>query len=171
MKKTDFNHIVKNENDLSLTNKEDIDKLKHSFPYCEIIHYYSLLKAHFLDDINFPEILKDAALYSSNRKKLFDLIHPEFKITKEKNNTQSFENWLNDNSLNLKQNNKKKIQKYINKSIEDNDNLTTETLAKIYFDQGHFERAIQAYKILCLKYPKKSGFFANQIKIIKSKIK
>ena len=63
------------------------------------------------------------------------------------------------------------IKENVKTSIEDNDDLTTETLAKIYIDQGHYERAIQAYKILCLKYPKKSGFFANQIKIIKSKIK
>ena len=55
--------------------------------------------------------------------------------------------------------------------MQDDLYLTTETLAKIYIDQGHYERAIQAYEILCLKYPKKSGFFANQIKEIKNKIK
>ena len=48
--------------------------------------------------------------------------------------------------------------------------LMTETLAKIYVEQGHYERAIQAYEILCLKYPKKSSFFANQIKKINNKI-
>ena len=170
MNKSEFNQIVKNENNLSHTNKKDIDKLKQSFPYCEIIHYYSLLKAHFSDDVSFSEILQNTALYSSNRKKLFHLIHPEHRVYKEKNNTRSFENWLNENSLNFNKNNNNKIQEYIKKSTEDNDNLTTETLAKIYLEQGHYERAIQAYKILCLKYPKKSGFFANQIKKIKNKI-
>ena len=48
-----------------------------------------------------------------------------------------------------------------------NDYLTTETLSKIYVDQDHYKRAIQTYEILCLKYPKKSSFFADHIKKIK----
>jgi len=43
----------------------------------------------------------------------------------------------------------------------------TETLAKVYLEQQKFENAIKAYRILSLKYPEKSGFFANQIKAIK----
>lgn len=42
----------------------------------------------------------------------------------------------------------------------------TETLAKVYLEQNKYENAIQAYRILSLKYPEKSGFFANQIKRI-----
>ncbi len=42
--------------------------------------------------------------------------------------------------------------------------LMTETLAKVYLEQKKYENAIQAYKILSLKYPEKSGFFADQIK-------
>ncbi len=44
--------------------------------------------------------------------------------------------------------------------------LMTETLARIYVEQKNFKKAIQSYKILSLKYPEKSGFFANQIKAI-----
>ena len=44
--------------------------------------------------------------------------------------------------------------------------LMTETLAKVYLEQNKYENAIQAYRILSLKYPEKSGFFANQIKRI-----
>ena len=47
-----------------------------------------------------------------------------------------------------------------------NDALMTETLAKVYLEQKKFENAIQAYRILSLKYPEKSGFFADQIKRI-----
>ena len=47
------------------------------------------------------------------------------------------------------------------------DELITETLAKIYVKQEKFNKAIKAYEILSLKYPKKSGFFADQINDIK----
>jgi hypothetical protein len=45
--------------------------------------------------------------------------------------------------------------------------LMTETLARIYVEQKNYSSAIQSYKILSLKYPEKSGFFADQIKAIK----
>ena len=46
------------------------------------------------------------------------------------------------------------------------DALMTETLASVYLAQKKYENAIQAYKILSLKYPEKSGFFADEIKRI-----
>lgn len=45
--------------------------------------------------------------------------------------------------------------------------LMTETLARIYLEQKNYKKAIQSYNILILKYPEKSGFFADQIKAIK----
>ena len=40
----------------------------------------------------------------------------------------------------------------------------TETLARIYVRQKKYARAIEAYRILMLKNPKKSGYFADQIR-------
>jgi len=45
--------------------------------------------------------------------------------------------------------------------------LMTETLAKVYLAQKKYENAIKAYEILSLKYPEKSGFFADQINRIR----
>ena len=45
--------------------------------------------------------------------------------------------------------------------------LMTETLAKVYLEQKKYKKAIQAYKILSLKYPEKSSFFADRIKAVK----
>ncbi len=53
-------------------------------------------------------------------------------------------------------------------SLQENTSLMTETLAKIYLEQKKYQKAIQAYEILILKYPEKSGFFANQILDIKA---
>ena len=47
--------------------------------------------------------------------------------------------------------------------------LMTETLAKIYVKQKKVKKALYAYKILSLKYPEKSSFFANQIKKLQKK--
>ena len=47
------------------------------------------------------------------------------------------------------------------------ESLMTETLARIYVEQKNYEKAIKSYKILSLKYPEKSGFFADQIKAVK----
>ena len=44
--------------------------------------------------------------------------------------------------------------------------LMTETLAKVYLQQKNFKKALQAYHILSLKYPEKSGYFADQIRAI-----
>jgi hypothetical protein len=45
--------------------------------------------------------------------------------------------------------------------------LMTETLARIYVEQKNYDRAIQSYTILSLKYPEKSSLFADQIKALK----
>ncbi|MAD97899.1 MAG: hypothetical protein CMB99_11290 [Flavobacteriaceae bacterium] len=63
------------------------------------------------------------------------------------------------------------LSKHSNVSVEvakneENHQLMTETLAKVYLEQKKYENAIQAYRILSLKYPEKSGFFADQIKRI-----
>ena len=44
--------------------------------------------------------------------------------------------------------------------------LMTETLARIYVEQKNYKKAIQSYKILSLKYPEKSSFFAIQIRAV-----
>ena len=49
--------------------------------------------------------------------------------------------------------------------------LMTETLAKIFIKQQKYEKAIQAFKILSFKYPKKNALFADQIEQIKILLK
>jgi hypothetical protein len=50
---------------------------------------------------------------------------------------------------------------------EDHSMLMTETLAKVYLEQKKYQKAIQAYEILILKYPEKISFFADRISDIK----
>jgi hypothetical protein len=128
------------------------------------------------------------------KEKIIDIGSP---IKFDKNETHSFNEWLQLSTykpINRGKVEKVKTKKdntdfLINRFIENNPkisslkkdetievvipknkadkSLMTETLAKVYLEQKKFSKAIKAYEILSLKYPEKSGFFADQIKGIK----
>ena len=124
---------------------------KHSFgEWLQLTSFKSIKreKEEFIEemkDINFPleeEILK---------KKKFELID---KFIENKPKIVPTENLTS--NINIK-----------DSTTIDKNELMTETLAKVYLEQKKYKEAIQAYKILSLKYPEKSSFFANRIKAIK----
>jgi hypothetical protein len=55
--------------------------------------------------------------------------------------------------------------------VEEAGGLVTETLAKIYINQGYYSRAMDIYEKLSLKFPEKSSYFASQIEKVKEYIK
>jgi hypothetical protein len=54
-------------------------------------------------------------------------------------------------------------------SLEENFNLVTETMAKLYIKQGKIDKARKAYRKLMELFPEKSIYFANQLKNLNKK--
>lgn len=55
---------------------------------------------------------------------------------------------------------------FIEKSVSEHDELITETLAMLYFEQKKYDKALEAFQKLSLKYPEKSVYFASRIEEI-----
>ncbi|RKY53356.1 MAG: hypothetical protein DRP93_06680 [Candidatus Neomarinimicrobiota bacterium] len=60
---------------------------------------------------------------------------------------------------------------FANQSLMDNDEIVSETLASIYYDQGNLAKAIKIYKKLSLLNPEKRFYFAGRIEKIRKEIK
>ncbi|WP_148233555.1 hypothetical protein [Pseudopedobacter saltans] len=56
------------------------------------------------------------------------------------------------------------------RSSEDNNELVSETLARVYVEQMLYHKALDIYKKLSLKYPEKNAYFASQIKYLELKV-
>ena len=91
-------------------------------------------------------------------------------VRSKKQNPDEIINLFLENKPKIKNNTKQRFfnaSENARKSIKENNDIITETLAKVYAKQEHFEKAILAYQKLSLKYPQKSSYFADQIKVIK----
>ncbi|MDG1674602.1 MAG: hypothetical protein P8H88_04070 [Flavobacteriales bacterium] len=59
-------------------------------------------------------------------------------------------------------------EKWAAQGLVEDASLVTETMAKLYAQQGQIGRARKAYKLLALKYPEKSVYFAAQLKKLRN---
>ncbi len=57
------------------------------------------------------------------------------------------------------------------KEEEPETSFFTETLANIYIKQGKYDKALEIIKRLCLEYPNKNRYFADQIRFLEKIIK
>ena len=163
---------------IQLKNHKNLD----SFQFEKILNITSIYtnnRGILYDFIEHDYLAGDTSAKKSNTQKV-----------SVKNKNKTFVNWLEDvNLIPIDRSNESIIiDKFISKKpkliIEDIDNqdvqensekleinkesLVTETLAKLYIEQKNYEKAIQTYKILILKFPEKNSYFASAIKKLKN---
>tara|TARA_B100001063_G_scaffold180261_1_gene169370 strand:- start:2109 stop:2708 length:600 start_codon:yes stop_codon:yes gene_type:complete len=185
-----FSKIITEFNPMDSDKSLKLKKILNSYPYFQSAsaHYLKTLKSQEKDA--YMELLPKTAILTFNRSILRNWLYSEQNFEVEKNNKSekyTFLDWFDiinneapkvDEKFHLIDEfikNSPKIQ--ISKNYESNlsyefdkkikDELITETLAKIYTNQEKYNKAIKAYEILSLKYPKKSSFFADQINKLK----
>ena len=188
--KNSFSRIIKNFDPKDEKQASELKKILNSYPYFQSVSAHLLKSLKIQEKESFNELLPKTALLSYNRKTLRDWLHTseEINITdSSKIEKYSFLDWfdiINDevpkvekkldlidefikNSPKIEFSREEKSNNEITLDTKIKDELITETLAKIYVTQKKFNKAIKAYDILSLKYPKKSSFFADQINYIK----
>lgn len=189
MQKEKFYTFIKNAALLNEESEQEIRDLIIKYPYFQAALILSL-------KYNNDETLKQIAIQIPQRKKIYDYlkgendIHYSNEYIVEKNpafqldyNEETIQrNYLidkflssntgiiipkktNDNSEQFTEN------EIIKKSTEENDEIITETLAVLYYNQKKYDKALEAFCKLSLKYPEKSTYFAakmNEIEKLKN---
>jgi len=166
-------HFKKNRN-FALDESEIIEKATHKNKIqdastAEVLNLGKPLQFDKKETHSFNEWLKLTHFKPITRKKKQGEPQVEISTTEDLNKKKKFkliDKFISENP---------KISPVKNSPLKGNlakaqmiqsESLMTETLARIYVEQKNYKKAIQSYKILSLKYPEKSSFFANQIRAV-----
>lgn len=139
----DFINKSQNQNEKVYFNKNEITTVQSE---------YKIIQEEIIEENSFVEWLKLSNLKPIDRSNETETID-KFISEKPKLKVEVNENDLNNDKAD---------------NLSNQADYMTETLAKLYLNQKNYEKAIQSYKILILKFPEKNSYFADQIKKIKS---
>jgi tetratricopeptide (TPR) repeat protein len=185
-----FYNLLGNQHLLNQETLNDLKELTKEYPWFQLGWLLYLKNLKETESADFETELKKGAVHVTDRKLLYNFIHAE--VTR-KNQKSELVDAIEE--ANIKEGAKGKdnslIDKFLStapgkierqtgdepgvegavvnvakKSDAESDDMITETLAVIYEQQKNYEKAINAYEKLSLKYPEKSIYFASRIKEI-----
>ena len=177
---------------------EELKVLTEAHPYFHAAWFLYLRNIKAVDGSGFDEALKKAAPLLPDRKQLYRFLQYSFQNQAglpiqenafKTNPYYSFEeeeptvagNSLIDKflatSAGILKLNKPvtdnpslvDVNELVAKSIAEQDELVSETLANIYLEQKKYDKALEAFRKLSLKYPEKNSYFASRIEDIEKR--
>ncbi|VAW12887.1 hypothetical protein MNBD_BACTEROID01-11 [hydrothermal vent metagenome] len=188
--KMDEKDLYRYINDPGLLSMETLEGLKNltmEFPFFQTAWLLYLKNLKVVGHKEFESELQKAAIFIADRKKLYSYLYPEGKGklfhetgtrdyslddgSPESPGTGKIKNSLIDSfirlqpSINLNHDRGEVTPNtdIAEKSISENDEIITETLANILLQQKKYDKAIEAFEKLSLKFPEKSSYFASRI--------
>ena len=173
-----FIKLLRSPANLEQEDLHDLDKILQDHPYCKSAAILYLVGLHQHDEGKYKTELATTLLFGADRRLLqwvIDSLDQDDEPEPKPEPAQSVE--LIDKFIKEEPSISKPAGDYkdgINqatKSSEDDDSITSETLAQIHLNQGNKKRAIEIYRQLMLKNPEKSSYFAVQIEKIQKKSK
>ncbi len=195
MEKNDFYKLAQNPVLLNSDTLEGLKKLTEDFPNFHAGWMLYLKNLKIVNDSGFEAALKKAAPLLPDRKQLYRFLNATDELLKfredmgkagipaqeyvlEKMEKTSPGNKLIDKFLSVspgplnldkpsaEDQSLTTENDIVAKSVSENDDLMTETFANILVEQKKYDKALEAFKKLSLKYPEKNSYFATRIKEI-----
>ncbi len=187
MESADFNHLLEHPELLNADTLSGLKELTGEFPDFQPAWMLYLKNLKITGDPDFEKVLRKVAALVPDRKQLHHYLNkninaeldfrqqPVFDLGKNEEipagnslidrflsnpSTIRFEKKVSENTADDFDN------EVFDKSVSENDELITETLAMIYLEQKKYDKALDAFRKLSLKYPEKSIYFATRIEEI-----
>ena len=188
-----FYNLLNNQHLLNSDSEAELKLVTEKYPWFNLGWMLYLKNLKINESPDYPLVLKKVAVRVPDRKLLYSFLNTEIQKKAEKSDSENvlnsldeydetaeksignplIDNFLNSNHASIRRTQGEEDNtdsgnriEIIEKSDAENEELITETLAGIYFQQKNYEKALSAFKKLSLKYPEKSIYFATQIEEI-----
>ncbi|MBW6534843.1 MAG: tetratricopeptide repeat protein [Mariniphaga sp.] len=195
MNKETFYNLIENPALLNSETLPELKKITEEYSFFQVAWLLYLKNLQIAGHPDFDAELKKAAPLVADRKQLHRILNPESvksygnlnfeqqlnapsEYMMEDSGESHSGNNLIDKFLSEKSAPRKRGKtpkedlpenfdnEIVEKSVSESDELITETLAMLYFEQKKYDKALEAFQKLSLKYPEKSVYFASRIEEI-----